>query len=71
MNHCYKRTTTFLLFEMKLTRCWQNLWRPCYKRHRNIETALFAVPEVVCYKGSNISYQIAKKAHQNKIYLVG
>ncbi|MBS1628080.1 MAG: lipid-A-disaccharide synthase [Bacteroidetes bacterium] len=26
-----------------------------------LETALFAVPEVVCYKGSNISYQIAKK----------
>jgi lipid-A-disaccharide synthase len=26
-----------------------------------LETALFNVPEVVCYKGSNISYQIAKK----------
>lgn len=26
-----------------------------------LETALFAVPEVVCYKGSNISYQIAKR----------
>ncbi|HEY6979150.1 MAG TPA: lipid-A-disaccharide synthase [Chitinophagaceae bacterium] len=26
-----------------------------------LETALFGVPEVVCYKGSNISYQIAKK----------
>lgn len=26
-----------------------------------LETALFEVPEVVCYKGSNISYQIAKK----------
>jgi lipid-A-disaccharide synthase len=25
-----------------------------------LETALFGVPEVVCYKGSNISYQIAK-----------
>ena len=25
-----------------------------------LETALFKVPEVVCYKGSNISYQIAK-----------
>jgi lipid-A-disaccharide synthase len=26
-----------------------------------LETALFAVPEVVCYKGNNISYQIAKR----------
>lgn len=26
-----------------------------------LETALFNVPEVVCYKGSNISYQIAKR----------
>lgn len=26
-----------------------------------LETALFGVPEVVCYKGSNISYHIAKR----------
>ena len=26
-----------------------------------LETALFSVPEVVCYKGSNVSYQIAKR----------
>jgi lipid-A-disaccharide synthase len=26
-----------------------------------LETALFGVPEIVCYKGGNISYQIAKK----------
>jgi len=26
-----------------------------------LETALFAVPQVVCYKGSSISYQIAKR----------
>lgn len=26
-----------------------------------LETALFNVPEVICYKGSNISYQIAKR----------
>ena len=26
-----------------------------------LETALFKVPEVVCYKGSNISYQIGKR----------
>ncbi|MBS1513344.1 MAG: lipid-A-disaccharide synthase [Bacteroidetes bacterium] len=26
-----------------------------------LETALFAVPEVICYKGSNISYQIARR----------
>jgi lipid-A-disaccharide synthase len=26
-----------------------------------LETALFSVPEVICYKGSNISYQIAKR----------
>ncbi len=26
-----------------------------------LETALFGIPEVVCYKGSNISYQIAKR----------
>lgn len=26
-----------------------------------LETALFGIPEVVCYKGNNISYQIAKR----------
>jgi lipid-A-disaccharide synthase len=26
-----------------------------------LETALFAVPQVVCYKGNSISYQIAKR----------
>ena len=26
-----------------------------------LETALFKVPQVVCYKGSNFSYQIAKR----------
>ncbi len=26
-----------------------------------LETALFGVPEIVCYRGSNISYQIAKR----------
>ena len=26
-----------------------------------LETALFAVPEVICYKSNNISYQIAKR----------
>ena len=26
-----------------------------------LETALFEVPQVVCYKGSNVSYQIAKR----------
>jgi lipid-A-disaccharide synthase len=26
-----------------------------------LETALFAVPEIICYKGSAISYRIAKK----------
>lgn len=26
-----------------------------------LETALFRVPEVICYKGSNISYQIARR----------
>ena len=26
-----------------------------------LETALLGVPEIVCYKGSNISYQIAKR----------
>ena len=26
-----------------------------------LETALFGVPEVVCYKGNTISYQIAKR----------
>lgn len=26
-----------------------------------LETALFSVPEVICYKGSNVSYQIAKR----------
>lgn len=26
-----------------------------------LETALFGVPEVICYRGSNISYQIAKR----------
>ena len=26
-----------------------------------LETALFGVPELICYKGSSISYQIAKR----------
>ena len=26
-----------------------------------LETALFGVPEVICYKGSSFSYQIAKR----------
>ena len=26
-----------------------------------LETALFAVPEIICYKGSNVSYQIARR----------
>src|SRR5437763_3070492 len=26
-----------------------------------LETAIFGVPEVICYKGSDISYQIAKR----------
>lgn len=26
-----------------------------------LETALFAVPEIICYKGNGISYQIAKR----------
>ena len=26
-----------------------------------LETALFGVPQIVCYKGGNISYQIAKR----------
>ena len=26
-----------------------------------LETALFGVPEIICYKGGNISYQIAKR----------
>ena len=26
-----------------------------------LETALFGVPQIICYKGSNISYQIAKR----------
>ncbi len=26
-----------------------------------LETALFGIPEVICYKGSNISYQIARR----------
>jgi len=32
-----------------------------------LETALFNVPEVVCYKGSYISYQIAKRVVDKKI----
>jgi lipid-A-disaccharide synthase len=31
-----------------------------------LETALFGVPQVVCYKGSNISYAIAKRVVQVK-----
>ena len=32
-----------------------------------LETALFGVPEVVCYKGGNISYQIAKRLINTKV----
>lgn len=31
-----------------------------------LETALFNVPEIVCYKGSSISYHIAKRLIQVK-----
>ena len=34
-----------------------------------LETALFDVPEVVCYKGSNISYMIAKQLVKNIKYI--
>jgi lipid-A-disaccharide synthase len=34
-----------------------------------LETALFEVPEVVCYKGSNISYLIAKQLVKNIKYI--
>lgn len=33
-----------------------------------LETALFKVPQVVCYKGSAISYQIAKRIITLKLY---
>jgi lipid-A-disaccharide synthase len=36
-----------------------------------LETALFNVPEVVCYKGNKISYHIARKLIKGKVYLVG
>ena len=34
-----------------------------------LETALFKVPEVVCYKGSTISYQIGKRLIKNIKYI--
>lgn len=34
-----------------------------------LETALFEVPEVVCYKGSNVSYLIAKQLVKNIKYI--
>lgn len=34
-----------------------------------LETALFNVPEVVCYKGSNVSYLIAKQLVKNIKYI--
>ena len=34
-----------------------------------LETALFKVPEVVCYKGSSISYQIGKRLVKNIKYI--
>ncbi len=34
-----------------------------------LETALFKVPEVVCYKGSTISYQIGKRLVKNIKYI--
>lgn len=34
-----------------------------------LETALFKVPEVVCYKGSEISYQIGKRLVKNIKYI--
>lgn len=35
-----------------------------------LETALFKVPEVVCYKGSSISYAIAKRVVGNRIKFI-
>jgi len=34
-----------------------------------LETALFKVPEVVCYKGNAISYQIGKRLVKNIKYI--
>ena len=34
-----------------------------------LETALFNIPQVVCYKGNNISYQIAKRLIKNIKYI--
>lgn len=34
-----------------------------------LETALFKIPEVVCYKGSSISYQIGKRLIKNIKYI--
>ena len=36
-----------------------------------LETALFAVPEVVCYKGSFLSYEIGKAISESKIHFAG
>ena len=36
-----------------------------------LETALFSVPEVVCYRTSGVSYAIAKSLHQGTIHLAG
>ena len=35
-----------------------------------LETALFGVPEVICYKGNAISYQIAKRLIKIKLISV-
>ena len=36
-----------------------------------LETAIFKVPQIVCYKTGKISYFVAKKIDQNAIYLIG
>ena len=54
--------TTFLLFANKTYELLtQSKAALVTSGTATLETALFGVPEVVCYKGSNISYQIAKR----------
>ena len=36
-----------------------------------LETTLFGVPEIICYKGNPVSYRVAKMLVKHQIYRVG
>ncbi|WP_435522597.1 hypothetical protein [Chryseobacterium indoltheticum] len=48
------------------------MFKSCFRllqEYTTLETALLNIPEVVCYRGSKISYAIAKRLVRNIKYI--